>query len=159
MGKPLSTCTSCTLPSLPITASSTTVPSIRARPASGGYVGATSWIRFASAIREAIRILLAAGDVFASTGTGTLCVPFRTSVSAPPGTPPTNPPGTPPTTPPVVPTGGGGASCVICIAVGMLILFEVYVGVGTRNVVTAEAAAGGGTNNIVSVSRLGSVSV
>jgi hypothetical protein len=37
--------------------------------------------------------------------------------------------------------------------------FEVYVGVGTRNVVTAEAAADGGTNNIVSVSRLGSVSV
>src|SRR5208282_3664000 len=99
-----------------------TAPSIRARPASGGYCGATSWIRFASATREAIRILLTGvgtGD-FARTGApGAL---FSISLNAPPGTPPI--------TPPVVPTGGGGASCVFCTGLGMAVLVALNVDAG-----------------------------
>src|SRR5208282_2918282 len=110
----------CTLPSLPITAISTTIPSIRARPASGGYVGATSWIRLASATREATRILLTGvgSGVFARTGK------LRVLLSASLNTPL----GTPPTTAPVVLTEADGASCVLAVGAGML--FEVYAGVG-----------------------------
>ena len=41
----------------------------------------------------------------------------------------------------------------------MLVLVELRVGVGTRSREPLGAAAGGGTNNIVSTSLLGSVSM
>src|SRR5260370_20481070 len=152
--------TSFTVPSLAITANSTTVPSIRARPASGGYFGATSWTRLASAIRAGTRILFGVGAGVV-VRTGALPLLRNTSLSAPPGIPPTTPPGTPPTSPPAVSTGGEGASCVVCTTMGILIFVGVFleVNVGTGRLVTLEAAAAGGTYNIVSVSRLGSVSV
>src|SRR5271170_4590496 len=131
---------------------------MRARPASGGYIGATSWIRFAAATREATRIRLVGSCVFASTGT--LRVLANTSLSAPRETPPTTPPGTPPTTPLMGSSGGGGASCVLRTGLGMLMLVEAYAGAGARSLVTFEAAAGaGGTYNIVRSARLGSGSM
>src|SRR5271169_5149711 len=131
-------------------ASSTTVPSMRARPASGGYIGGTSWIRFAAATREATRNLLVGSGVFASTGT--LRVPPKTSLSAPPGTPLT--------TPLAVSTGGGGASCALGTGLGMLVLVAAFAVMGPRSLVTFETAAdAGGTYNIVRSSRLGSGSV
>src|SRR5208282_4140160 len=105
------------------------VPSMRARPASDGYCGATSWIRFASATREAIRILLTGVGSGIFAGAGTLRVLLRTALNTPPGIPPTTPPGTPPTTPLLVPTGGGGASWVLC-TVGMAMLVGVNVDAG-----------------------------
>ena len=103
---------------------------MRARPASGGYCGATSWIRFASATREATRILLigVGSGVFASTGT--LRVLPTISLDTPPGTPPTTPPGTAPSTPPVVSTGGGGGTSCVYDGVGAAMLVGVYAGVG-----------------------------
>ncbi len=79
IGKPLSTRTSLTLPSLPITAISRTVPSRRARPASGGYCGVTSWIRFASATRAATRILFTGVGTGGFARAGTLGAPFSIS--------------------------------------------------------------------------------
>ncbi|PYX26136.1 MAG: hypothetical protein DMG82_02770 [Acidobacteria bacterium] len=82
------------------------------------------------------------------------------SLSTPPGIPPTTPPGTPPTSPPAVSSEGAGASCVVCTALGILIFVGVFLEVDVRgNLVILEAAAAGSTYNIVSVSRLGSVSV
>src|SRR5271165_1911592 len=127
IGKPLSIRTSFTLPSVRITAISTTVPSIRARPASGGYWGTTSWIRFASATREAIRILLTGAGTGDFARTGTLGALFSVSLSAPPGTPPTTPPGTPPGTPKVVPAGDGGSSGDFCTGAVIPELVGMYV--------------------------------
>src|SRR5208337_3216542 len=66
-----------------------------------------------------------------------------------------------PTTPPVVPTGGGGASCVLCAGVGMAMLVGVYVdgSEGARSFVALLPAGGGCRYSIVSVSLLGSGSV
>src|SRR5208337_977660 len=129
-GKPLSTRTSLTLPSLSITAISRTVPSRRARPASGGYCGVTSWIRFASATRAATRILFTGIGTGDFARAGTLGAPFSVSLNTPPGTPPTTAPETPPSTPPVVLIGGGGASCVLCTGAVMPVLVGVYVDAG-----------------------------
>src|SRR5260370_31604949 len=109
-------------------------------------------------MRAGTRILFGAGVV---ARTGALPLLRSTSLSTPPGIPPTTPPGTPPTSPPAVSSVGEGASCVVCTALGILIFVGVFleVDVGTGSLVTLEAAAAGSTYNIVSVSRLGILSV
>src|ERR1700687_1818564 len=145
-----------------MTAISTTAPSRRARPASGGYCGRTSWIRLASTTREATRILftgVVSGDF---AGTATFGALFSIALKVPPPNAPTAPPETPPTTPPVGPTGATGASWVVCIGAEMVLLVGTYVDtdIGARSFVTLPAAAAGGCRyNIVTVSRLGSGSV
>src|ERR1700739_1088525 len=117
-------------------------------------------MRFASATWAGTRILFGTGaGVF--TRTGAPPVLRSISLSTPPGIPPTTPPGTPPTSPPAVSTGGEGASCGSCTAVGILRFVGEFleVNVGTGSLVTLEAAGAGGTYKIVTVSRLGSVSV
>jgi len=111
----------------------------------------------ASAIRAGRRILFGAGTGV-DARTGALPLLRSRSLSTPPGIPPTTPPGTPPTTPPAVTTGAEGASWVVCTALGMIIFGWIFlkVDLGTGGLVTLEAAAAGGTYNIVSVLRSGS---
>src|ERR1700746_712140 len=105
-------------------------------------------MRFASATREPIRILLTGAGTDDFTRAGTLGALFSISLNTPPGRPPITPPGTPPTTPLVVPTGGGRVSRVFCTGARMRVLLGVDIdgdgAVGARSFVALPAAAAGG---------------
>ena len=115
-------------------------------------------MRFASAIREAMRILFTgAGDRrIHEDGQATWDYWDRAQHSA--GNSADHSTGNSPTTPPVVPTGGAGGSCVLWAGASNASACRDVSGwgCGRSKVYAIPAAAGGGCKyNIVSVRRLG----
>src|SRR3989338_208230 len=101
------------LPSAAMTASSRTVPWMRACLASGGYMGSALWTTLASCTPELTRMRLGASGL---GGGGAPGMPPNTPPSTPPIWPPGTPPWTPPTTPPMSSTG---SSLMIMISRGI----------------------------------------
>src|SRR5579859_2048150 len=126
-----------------MTASSLTVPWMRAILAKGGYSGLGCTSNLAASTWPPTVILLGVAALGGGGGGGALLeiMPPRT----PPGVPPGIPPGTPPTTPTAADGGGSGSSLTREMVFGMTVGAFIKSSAEMRLItLTGAAGAGGG---------------